>query len=470
MKKYIMTLGAMAFAAASFSQSAYDALNYNQLDPVMGTARYSAMAGAFGALGGNPSVTKDNPAGIGVYKRCDLTFSPNVYVDNTKDAHACLNNFAFVINFREHEAESGYITSSLGISYNRLRNFNRYSSTKSYDYSGLSLTDYMCKEAAPDYIFNEANEMGLISDEGSSEFYSRFDRRDNFDKQTRYTESGHVGQWDISYGMNISNRVYLGAALGISVLDYKQKALYDESSVNSQIGSYYLDNYYDVDGVGVNFKLGAIVKPVDFMRIGLAIHTRTLYDIFETYSVDFDYNDQYSNQPEVDHGECSYKLKTPFKMQGSLGFVIANKALIGLEYNLDNYSAMRMSDYDGDLVAQNDQMKEEFNAVHTFKLGAEYKVIDEFSLRAGFAFMTSPIDYDKNLGEELYLFRPLSLPQQTHYITGGAGYEGDKFYCDLAYVFRNQKANFYGMLPQDETASSLNLKNHNIIATIGWRF
>ena len=115
-------------------------------------------------------------------------------------------------------------------------------------------------------------------------------------------------------------------------------------------------------------------------------------------------------------------------------------------------------------------MKEEFNAVHTIKLGAEYKVIDQFSLRAGFAFMSSPIDYDKNLGEELYLFRPLSLPQQTHYITGGLGYEGDKFYCDLAYVFRNQKANFYGMLPQDETASSLNLKNHNIIATIGWRF
>ncbi len=461
-----MTLGAMALAAASFSQSVYDVLNYNQVDPVMGTARYSSMAGAFGAFGGNPSVTKDNPAGIGVYKRCDLTFTPNVYLDNTKDAHICLNNFAMIINFREHENEHGYITSSLGITYNRMRNFARYSSIRSANYSGLSLTDYMGKDASPDYIYNPALDMGLINDAGNS----AFSRRDNFDKQTRYSENGHIGQWDISYGMNISNRVYLGASMGLSVLEYNQKALYDENSVNSQVGNYYLDNYYDVDAFGVNFKLGAIVKPVDFMRLGFAIHTRTLYDVNESYSVEFDYNEQNPLEPEVDYGECIYKLKSPFKMQGSLGFVIAERALLGLEYNYDNYSSMRMTDYDAEMIAQNEQMKKEFNTVHTFKLGAEFKVIDEFSLRAGFAFMTSPIDYNKNMGEEQYLFRPLSLPKQTHYITGGAGYEGDKFYCDLAYVFRNQKADFYGMLPQDETPSSLNLKNHNIIATLGWRF
>lgn len=471
MKKYIIVLGALALSVASFSQSTYDALNMTQMDPVLGTARYSAMAGAFGALGGNPSVSKDNPAGLGVYKRFDLTFSPNLYLDNDKDVNFCLNNFSLVINFKNHEErERGYITSSFGITYNRLRNFSRYSSVKSYDYSGSSLSDAFCSVHSPDNAFNEALDLGLIGYDEKGNAGSNFSLNDNFDKSSRYIESGHIGQWDFSYGMNISNRVFLGASLGIATLDYSQKNFYDETSLNEDGGYFFYNNFLHSDGTGVNFKLGAIVKATDFMRIGFAIHTPTLYSIREKYSVELDYNDQYPGQPEIEYDDYIYDLSSPFKLQGSLGFVIANRALIGLEYDFDNYSTMRMEDLDGKLEIQSETMKEEFNAVHSLKLGAEFKVIEEFALRAGFAFMTSPIDYDEYMSEELYLYRALSLPQKTHYITAGAGYEGDHFYCDLAYVFRNQNAKFFGMLPQDETACNMNLKNHNIIATLGWRF
>jgi len=42
---------------------------------IIGTARYSSMAGAFGALGGDPSAIKDNPAGLGIYRKSELTLT-----------------------------------------------------------------------------------------------------------------------------------------------------------------------------------------------------------------------------------------------------------------------------------------------------------------------------------------------------------------------------------------------------------
>jgi hypothetical protein len=58
----------------------------------------------------------------------------------------------------------------------------------------------------------------------------------------------------------------------------------------------------------------------------------------------------------------------------------------------------------------------------------------------------------------------------SHYITGGCGYEGKHFYCDIAYMFRNQKTAFYQMLPQVDPKWDLNLKNHNLLLSFGWRF
>ena len=42
---------------------------------VSGTARYVGMGGAMTAVGGDPSAVKDNPAGLGVYRRMEVAVS-----------------------------------------------------------------------------------------------------------------------------------------------------------------------------------------------------------------------------------------------------------------------------------------------------------------------------------------------------------------------------------------------------------
>lgn len=478
MKKIWMLLGAAAMVFTANSQSAYDALSITNLNPVMGTARYSAMAGAFGAFGGNPSTTKDNPAGVGVYKRFDISFTPSLNINNDKDVDFSLANFAVVINFRNHtEREKGYITSSLGISYNRMRNFSRYTSVADMDNSGLSLTDRMYDVRTPDVIFNAADDLGLVepgeveNSEGGYDYVSAFSNGYNIDKTCRFVESGHVGEWDFTYGLNISNRVYIGGGLGVSSLTYFVQDKYDETSRNGYKDFHYLDNYYRAEAVGVNFKLGVIAKVTNFFRLGAALHTPTFYNVDESYSIEMDYNNQYPETPEIESYDGNFDLQTPFKLQASAGFVLGKRALIGLEYGMDNYKTMRISQYDVKNETECALIREDFNIAHTLKAGVEVKIIDEFALRAGYAMQTSPVkDLTEDAAADMFIFRSLSLPLNSHYITGGCGYEGEHFYCDIAYMFRNQKTSFYQMLPQVDPKWDLNMKSHDLLLSLGWRF
>ena len=42
---------------------------------LMGTARYVGMGGAMTAIGGDPTAALDNPAGLGLYRRSELSLT-----------------------------------------------------------------------------------------------------------------------------------------------------------------------------------------------------------------------------------------------------------------------------------------------------------------------------------------------------------------------------------------------------------
>ena len=65
------------------AQNEVDALRYS-MQNLTGTARYSAMGGAFGSLGGEFSNLSANPAGIGMYQYAELSLSPTLQLNSTK--------------------------------------------------------------------------------------------------------------------------------------------------------------------------------------------------------------------------------------------------------------------------------------------------------------------------------------------------------------------------------------------------
>jgi hypothetical protein len=258
-------------------------------------------------------------------------------------------------------------------------------------------------------------------------------------------------------------------SIGLIDLDYRLDAMYDEQVIGTR-EDWYLDNYYEVSGAGFNLKFGAIAALTDFMRVGVAFHTPTFYNIDEFIKEEMGHENR---QPFVERSSFNSDLQTPLKLQGSLGFIIQKRAVIGLEYQFENFSAMRFSSRGVLNQRAKDVINDEMQVSHTIKAGGEVKVVDGFSLRAGIAFASSPsIKLMKSVYSNPANFQayPLAQPQGTLYYTGGIGYRKNFFYADLAYVHQARSEKFFEFLPQEAGPYSLKLHNNNIMATLGCRF
>ena len=85
MKKYIFII-LIGFSVSQLrAQEIRDALRYAQ-DNINGTARFRAMSGAFGALGGDLSSINVNPAGSAIFanNQVGITLSNNTITNNSK--------------------------------------------------------------------------------------------------------------------------------------------------------------------------------------------------------------------------------------------------------------------------------------------------------------------------------------------------------------------------------------------------
>ena len=74
MKKGILLCIGFMSMSLTYAQDITDALRYAK-DDVQGTARYRALSGAFGALGGDMSAITINPAGSSVFNDSHLSIS-----------------------------------------------------------------------------------------------------------------------------------------------------------------------------------------------------------------------------------------------------------------------------------------------------------------------------------------------------------------------------------------------------------
>lgn len=170
MKKYIYTIIAVLFSTGIFAQNFMDALRYSN-HKLNGTARSAAMGNAFGALGGDFTSLSINPAGLGVYRTGEFVLSfdvSNINIDGTYQSNTSsdskynfgLNNLGYVATMKPQTAtESGLVSFSLGIGYNKLNNFHQNALVESYG-SPQSMLDYIVDKSNGIFVedlYNENN-------------------------------------------------------------------------------------------------------------------------------------------------------------------------------------------------------------------------------------------------------------------------------------------------------------------------
>lgn len=484
-----------------FGQNLDDAVRFSRLTN-FGSARSTAMGGAFGALGGDLSTLSFNPAGIGVFRKSEIAFTPYLDFSHTKSGQGSVEQVPFqvgqlglVLGFYSPGFDwKGF---NFGITYTNLNNFNR-KLDQLVDYSETSYTNVWALNSYG-YAPNEIPDMGsalafdtkLIylpkNDNGAYNYFSVLENLQDpgynypVAQQKTIKEEGYQGEYAFSFGTNYKDKLYLGMTIGIQSVYYKMKSRYIEapdSDSPSGLSDFIYDEHLKINGVGTNLKFGVIYRPIPEIRIGAAIHTPTWYSMNYHYNASIDA--LYLNyDPAMDRNDdnyysfgdysTDYDLRTPWRAILSLATVLQQKAIISADYEYVDYTNANYSsndDYANSYWDLNDQIKDYLRATHNIRLGAEYRFNSIFSLRAGYGYQASPYKDDGNYN-------------RIQSVSGGIGLNFGVFYCDASYVhkyYKNQTIFYSGYYPEFEDfyVSSLPTTNkfydNEARLTLGVRF
>ena len=482
MKKYaVVFLFTMLLANMGFTQNETDALRYSQLFPG-GTARFTAMGGAFGALGGDFSSLSINPAGIGIFRSSEITITPALNYSQVKTSYFNshnedmkynfnLNNLGAVFTFptgRPGE-EGGWQYVNIGLGINRHNNFNNRWIARGFNPNNSFMTSIL-EEATAQGSVDRLNDFSsglawdtwlLGKDDVEGFFVDMPDGRVTQHLETN--SSGSIREFLLTLGANYNDRLYLGATVGFPSVKYEEEKVYtekDSEGLNESFNALTYTNSLETSGTGYNFKLGAIIRVTDFLRLGGAFHTPTFFELKDKYRATMrsdmnlpDYND-FARSPE---GRFKYEINTPLKAIGSVGLVFGNMGMINIDYEYIDYTKARLRSSEYLFSDENDMIRAAFTEQHNVRIGGEMR-LDPLILRAGYAYYSSP--YRSGVNDD-----------QRSIISAGFGIREGNYSLDFAYsyTFFSDDYSMYQLERQNPLAHR-DFTASTFRATLAWRF
>jgi len=512
MRKQILLGGLLASFLSAQAQGEFDVLKYSQTD-INGSARYVAMSGAFGALGGDISVLANNPAGIAVYRSSEISITPSVKYTNTHSdfngkvdqssdyAGKLINSFGYVGSFRTYD-ESAISNFNIGVSFNRLKDFNR-TTNMTGENRQTSFLDMIAYEENNligegenganahsqywDYVKGVGSATPLLSLNSGGTAYDTYADLSTVNNWTKLVETGGINEWNFSLGANYGHQLYLGLSMGIQSFDYSMSTIYEEYYNNStvgNIGGIALHNVLVTTGSGFDFKFGLIYRPIPDLRLGFAFHTPTYYKMTDVYSTGlgtFEIPDDKNYTYDGGEGYQDYQLNTPGKIILSLAYQLGKKGFISFDGEYIDYRTIKVK------YANGEEMNEAFiqylpddtKSTWHFRLGGEYRLSDNFSLRAGGALYQTPVN--ENLEDSrMWVYTcgtnpAYSLPQNTYYLSGGLGYHSGGFFLDVALQDQLTREHYYPFYDNNTSNvaplyADVDTRRIMGVATLGFKF
>ncbi|MEN8965193.1 MAG: hemin receptor [Polaribacter sp.] len=454
MKKLITFLILFAVTLTSFSQS----LGYQDLallfseNDANGTARFTSMSGAFGALGGDISSININPAGIAVFnnsafsgsfnsRNTDITSNYYGTSRNNQNQFFNLTQAGAVLVFRS-AYNSEWEKFAIGFNYRMKKDYNNGFSAVGN--SGIAtFRDFPLDNNTPTIDYNVAEEQ-------------RF--RNNY--------TGELNEVSVAFSAVHQNKLYVGGGLNFYDLNFRQRATLTEfnndGNGNTLDANFYQENF--VTGAGVSLNAGFIYKASKNFRFGLSYQTPTWFtEVLEESNIVN--NEGYMGDTEIVVSNDNviydntaggnfpsqnfiYRLKTPSKLTASAALIFGKSGLLSVDYSNKNFTNMNLSD--ADFYGENQFFQNELRNVYALNIGTEWR-FDRFSVRGGYKFEQDPLktalDSDNLQG---YSF--------------GGGYNFGNFKIDFSYSDNNRTA-FYNSYPQFPSVNSTELAISNKVFT-----
>jgi hypothetical protein len=504
MKKKLLITCAVLFAMTIQAQDITDALRYSNTS-IEGSARFKALSGAFGALGGDLSALNVNPAGSAVFNSSFASFTLNsnrknnetnyfgtVNTENTSNID--LSQAGGVFIFRNYKEGAKFKKFSIGLAYDQIGNYE-----DEFFASGVNADNTI-----GNYFLNFAqgkrlDEISAFPGESTGQAYTEIGNAFGFDHQQAflgydsfilepdtfdddntgyssnitggnyrqeyaYNSTGYNGKLAFNFATQYNDNIYFGLNLNSHFLNFEKRTFLFESNnnANSIVSQAVFENTLRTIGTGFSFQLGSIAKVTDGLRVGLSYESPTWYNLedettqyVETLRDDAGTPAVKITDPNVITLFPSYKLQSPGKITGSVAYTFGEKGLISLDYSVKDYSNTKFKPEDDAYFSNLNQfMSNTLTTSSSIRLGGEY-IVNRLSLRGGYRYEQSPYENDDIVGD----------------LTGfslGLGYSFGNTKLDLAYDRARQERN--QSLYNTGLTDRINIENttSNITLTLGF--
>jgi hypothetical protein len=462
MKKPFLIASILCFMNTTFAQQVYDALSFSQSYYHL-TARSAAMGGASGALKSDFGAIAVNPAAIATYKTSELTFTPEFYSVLSKTNYenqvstkhrndVNINHAGIVYSFQTKRSPMRY---NVGFAYNKLNAFNTNGLVQNAivpiesAYWGqiarsTDLRDTRFVESmSPSTVTPGTVNQKFLFEDANGTLPSSLNNT-NVGQRALYSTAGFLGEYALSFGINLSEKVYLGVSA--VVRDATKSLIYElsETSIVDPAYSYSYTRKNEESGVGFGGKLGIFILPTPEFSIGVSVQSPIFYSfsqrLEESIRVHHEAASTNNSTEDYNYGHINpttgnpyptkveYNLMTPLQATLSVSYAIQNIALLTLDYEMMPYSMTKYSNTDGDatLLNNNNTLLKESNFGSSVRLGSEFYIWQGLAARLGGGFHTAP-----------------SADIKPAFNFGiGAGYNFGDIIVDLAYVYWAQKQNY----------------------------
>lgn len=464
---YLLLAAVGMMALPMNAQETYENAKIAKQD-LNGTARYVGMGGAMEALGADISTISTNPAGIGMFRRSNVSLSGGLqsnYSGNSFDGanktNASFDQGGFVyamrtsrnsflnFAFNYHKGQNfDFILNAAntlkGASQNRqsyLKNFlgdesnggftidkDQNGNYMGYADANSSYTAYTWSQL--DYLYWNSV---IPNTEGSAFSY------DAKDYTFARKHTGYIGNYDFNISGNANDRFYWGVTFGLKDVHYHGYSSYTEDMANFDKSSITVNDKREITGTGFDITAGITIRPIENspFRFALYFKTPTWYDLttrnFTTISNGIPSEVEVNGQTEYNGIKDSkqignsydFKIYTPWKFGVSLGHTVGNYLALGATYEYEDYGSIKTRVIDGDgydswtgdyyQTTSNDRVMNNHTSavlkgVSTVKLGIEVKPVPELALRAGYNYFSPAYEKD---GQKNPLLQSLGTSYQS---------------------------------------------------------
>lgn len=506
MKAIYLLVFSVLSISVSQAQQITDGLRYS-LDQNLGSARFTALSGAMGALGGDFSAMSNNPAGSAVFMRSNIAVSTSLldiknsstYFNHSEKSFSNdinINQIGGVFVFDNFNEDSNFKKFTLGLNYDMSRSLENevYIAGRGNNTIGdffleqaqgipLNLLQLESGETISDLYSYLGETMGSYaqnaflgyqgylfdaldpSNTSNSTYISNISGN-SFNQELLYRSRGYNSKFTVNLATQFTNDFYFGVNLNTHTINYERSTYYAETNSNpgSIITSIGFENNLSTNGTGVSAQFGAIGKIATNFRFGLNWDTPTWFRISEKTSQYLESSRLVDRRnitaivnPNIINVYEDYDIKVPGKLGASAAYVFDQNGLISFDYSYKDYSNMKFNPTsDSHFRDLNYAIENSLKAASTFKAGAEYR-INQMSLRGGFHYEESPYKNNKTLGD----------------LTGfsfGTGYNFGNWNLDLAYSRSEQDREMQLYSVEAADKAMVNTVYSNFILSMGFNF